>query len=127
MKIAIHLRKNAIFMHPFLMEAYMKATCAAILTGCFFLLHGCSPTPSAPAAGGGDSLSRSVPATPGGQPVFLQGEETATKGEITLTADESLRPWVEAQVALFEHNYPRAKLNVVYLPGEEAIARMLAS
>jgi phosphate transport system substrate-binding protein len=40
--------------------------------------------------------------------------DTATSGTITIAADESLRPIVEAEVDVFESIYPAAHLNVVY-------------
>jgi phosphate transport system substrate-binding protein len=40
--------------------------------------------------------------------------DTATSGTITVAADESLRPIVEAEIEVFESIYPDAHLNVVY-------------
>ncbi|MES2558946.1 MAG: substrate-binding domain-containing protein [Bacteroidota bacterium] len=40
--------------------------------------------------------------------------DTATSGTITIAADESLRPIVEAEVEVFESLYPAAHLNVIY-------------
>lgn len=40
--------------------------------------------------------------------------DTATSGTITIAADESLKPIVDAEIAVFESIYPNAHLNVVY-------------
>ncbi len=40
--------------------------------------------------------------------------DTATSGTITVAADESLRPIVEAEVEVFQSIYPDAHLNIVY-------------
>jgi phosphate transport system substrate-binding protein len=40
--------------------------------------------------------------------------DTATSGTITIAADESLKPIVDAEVAVFESIYPNAHLNIVY-------------
>jgi phosphate transport system substrate-binding protein len=40
--------------------------------------------------------------------------DTATSGTITIAADESLKPIVDAEIAVFESIYPKAHLRVVY-------------
>ncbi|MES2779459.1 MAG: substrate-binding domain-containing protein [Bacteroidota bacterium] len=40
--------------------------------------------------------------------------DTATSGTITIAADESLRPIVEAEIEVFESIYPAAHFNVIY-------------
>lgn len=50
--------------------------------------------------------------------------DTATSGTITVAADESLRPIVEAEVEVFESIYKDAHLNVVYTNEYDAM-RML--
>jgi phosphate transport system substrate-binding protein len=52
--------------------------------------------------------------------------DTATRGEITVAVDESLRPIMEAQKAVFESIYPDAKLNMVFTNEYDAIS-MLAT
>jgi phosphate transport system substrate-binding protein len=52
--------------------------------------------------------------------------DTATRGEITVAVDESLRPIMEAQKAVFESIYPEAKLNMVFTNEYDAI-NMLAT
>lgn len=47
--------------------------------------------------------------------------DTATRGEITVAVDESLRPIMEAQKAVFENIYPEAKLNMVFTNEYDAI------
>lgn len=47
--------------------------------------------------------------------------DTATSGTITVAADESLRPIVEAEEAVFESIYPNAHLNIVYTNEYDAI------
>lgn len=43
-----------------------------------------------------------------------KNSDTATSGTITIAADESLRPIVEAEIEVFESIYPAAHLNVIY-------------
>lgn len=43
-----------------------------------------------------------------------KNSDTATSGTITVAADESLRPIVEAEVDVFQSIYPNAHLNVIY-------------
>ncbi len=50
-----------------------------------------------------------------------QNSDTATSGTITVAADESLKPIVEAQQAVFESIYPDAHLNIVYTNEYDAI------
>jgi phosphate transport system substrate-binding protein len=45
--------------------------------------------------------------------------DTPTTGEITIAADESLRPLVEGEVDTFNGLYPRAKINVLYMAEAE--------
>ncbi len=52
--------------------------------------------------------------------------DTATSGTITVAADESLRPIVEAEVDVYESLYPNAHLNVVYTNEYDAM-QMLAN
>jgi phosphate transport system substrate-binding protein len=52
--------------------------------------------------------------------------DKATRGEITVAVDESLRPIMEAQKAVFESIYPEAKLNMVFTNEYDAI-NMLAT
>lgn len=48
-------------------------------------------------------------------------KDSPTMGEISIVADETLRPIVEAEEDIFEHTYPSAKINVKYLPGNQAM------
>lgn len=52
--------------------------------------------------------------------------DTATSGTITVAADESLRPIIEAEIEVFESIYPDAHLNVVYTNEHDAM-QMLAN
>jgi phosphate transport system substrate-binding protein len=53
--------------------------------------------------------------------------ESATSGEIYITVDETFKLIMEEEIALFHHWYPNTKVNALYLPGEEAIRRMMSS
>jgi phosphate transport system substrate-binding protein len=51
--------------------------------------------------------------------------DTATSGTITVAADESLRPIVEAEVEVFESIYKDAHLNVVYTNEHDAMQMLV--
>src|SRR5687767_8961982 len=51
--------------------------------------------------------------------------DTPTTGAITIVADESLQPIVEAEVATFNALHPKANITAIYLPEAEAINLML--
>jgi phosphate transport system substrate-binding protein len=51
--------------------------------------------------------------------------DTPTTGAITIVADESLQPIVEAEVATFNALHPKANIKAIYLPEAEAINLML--
>lgn len=51
--------------------------------------------------------------------------DTPTTGKITIVADESLRPIVEAEVETFNALHKNANIDVIYLPEAEAITAML--
>lgn len=57
----------------------------------------------------------------------IPADEDATSGSISIAVDESLKPIIDAEIATFEFLYEGAKINAIYLPGEEAIAAMLSS
>jgi phosphate transport system substrate-binding protein len=42
--------------------------------------------------------------------------DTRIKGTINISADESFKPVIEAQVQVYEADYPDVKLNVHYKP-----------
>lgn len=50
---------------------------------------------------------------------------TPTSGTIKVSADESLKPLIDAEIAAFEGNYKNAHVNVVYTSEGEAIEMML--
>ncbi|MDX1906206.1 MAG: substrate-binding domain-containing protein [Bacteroidia bacterium] len=54
-------------------------------------------------------------------------DESATNGHIRILADEALQPIVAAEVDNFQAVYPEAHLEVVYLPGEAAVQRLIDS
>ena len=54
------------------------------------------------------------------------GGESPFRGEQKIAVDVSLRPAVEQVIEMFSRTYPQARLNVFYLPQEEAIAGLLA-
>lgn len=51
--------------------------------------------------------------------------DTPTTGSITIVADESLRPIVEAEVATFNALHTKANITAIYLPEADAINVML--
>ncbi len=51
----------------------------------------------------------------------IKHNDTSTSGSITVSVDESLKPIIEAQKAVFEALYPDAKLNIVYTNEYDAI------
>jgi phosphate transport system substrate-binding protein len=51
--------------------------------------------------------------------------DTPTTGKITIVADESLKPIVEAEVETFNALHKDAHISVIYLPEAEAISAML--
>jgi len=48
-----------------------------------------------------------------------------TSGEITISCDESLKPIVEAEIAVFQMQHPNAKVNAIYTSEFDAIQLML--
>lgn len=52
-------------------------------------------------------------------------EQTSTIGTAIISVDETLKPIIEAQIAVFEALYPNTKLFPRYYPGEQAIREML--
>ncbi len=53
--------------------------------------------------------------------------ESSTSGEIYIAVDENFRPVIDSEINVFHHLYPKAKIHPVYLPGEDAIKRMIGS
>ncbi len=51
--------------------------------------------------------------------------DTTTSGSITITADEALRPLLDAEVSAFENLYQNAKVKVIYSSEQDAIDAML--
>src|SRR5688572_20480971 len=51
--------------------------------------------------------------------------DTPTTGSITIVADESLQPIVEAEIATFNALHTKANIKAIYLPEAEAINSML--
>ncbi len=54
-------------------------------------------------------------------------KENAIRGEIYIAVDESVKPLVEAEINNFMAIHPEAVIHPIYLPGEEAVARMIES
>lgn len=52
-------------------------------------------------------------------------QDLPNEGEITIAADESLQPIVEAEIMAYNAHYPKAKLNVVYVPEQRAMSLMM--
>jgi len=51
--------------------------------------------------------------------------DTTTSGEVTISADESLKPLIDSELATFMHTYSGTKIHVKYKAGEDAINYML--
>lgn len=51
-------------------------------------------------------------------------DDTATSGSITIAADESLQPIVEAEIEVFQSIYPEANIRVIYTNEYDAIDLM---
>ena len=47
--------------------------------------------------------------------------DTPIKGTINISADESFKPVIEAQVQVYEADYPDVKLNVHYKPEADCL------
>lgn len=54
-----------------------------------------------------------------------QSLDTPTSGSITVAADESLRPLIDAEIAAFEGIYTKADINVIYTSERKAIENLL--
>jgi phosphate transport system substrate-binding protein len=52
-------------------------------------------------------------------------EDTPTSGTISITADETFKPIIEAEVTAFENIYKNAKINASYKPEGKAVADLL--
>ena len=48
--------------------------------------------------------------------------DTPTSGEISISVDETLQPIAEAQVDIFQHQYPNAKVNIRYRSEGECVS-----
>lgn len=53
--------------------------------------------------------------------IYDKDNDTLTTGAINVSADETLKPLVDAEQAVFHHNYPYAKLTICYKPEAEVI------
>ncbi|MEM9985520.1 MAG: substrate-binding domain-containing protein, partial [Bacteroidota bacterium] len=53
--------------------------------------------------------------------------ENSIRGEIFITVDESLQPIIDTEIFSFMAVHPEATIHPIYLPGEEAVARMMQS
>ncbi len=53
--------------------------------------------------------------------------ESAISGEIYITVDETFKLIMEEEIDVYKHLYPDAIIHPLYLPGEEAIRRMMSS
>jgi phosphate transport system substrate-binding protein len=51
--------------------------------------------------------------------------DTRTRGRINVSADESFKPIIDAQVQVFESNFPETKINVTYKPEAECLKDLL--
>jgi phosphate transport system substrate-binding protein len=53
-------------------------------------------------------------------------QDLPNEGEILIVADESLQPIVDAEIMAYNAHYPKAKLNVKYVPEQKAMAMMMS-
>lgn len=53
-------------------------------------------------------------------------QDLPNAGEIIIAADESLQPIVDAEIMSYNAHYPKAKLHVVYVPEQKAMALMMS-
>src|SRR6185295_6476280 len=51
--------------------------------------------------------------------------DTRTRGRINVSADESFKPIIDAQVQVFESNFQGTKINVTYKPEAECLKDLL--
>jgi phosphate transport system substrate-binding protein len=51
--------------------------------------------------------------------------DTRTRGRINVSADESFKPIIDAQVQVFESNFPGTKINVTYKPEADCLKDLL--
>lgn len=110
----------------------IKCTSYGVILACWWILAGCTPGAAGGEAdgqisAGPDSVGILDYVSSGRLDKAIPAVETATSGSITIAVDESLRPVVEAEIEAFQFLYPEARIEARYLPGEEAIALMLAS
>ena len=52
-------------------------------------------------------------------------QDLPNAGEITIAADESLQPIVDAEIMAYNAHYPKAKINVIYVPEQKAMRLMM--
>ena len=57
--------------------------------------------------------------------IYDKDNDTLTTGAINVSVDETLKPLVDAEQAVFHHNYPYAKLTISYKPEAEVIKDFL--
>ena len=50
--------------------------------------------------------------------------DTPTSGEINIDVDETLQPIADAQVDVFQHQYPNAKINIRYRSEAECVKEL---
>lgn len=95
--------------------------CKVLFISGILILGSCSDSAS-PESDTNREKKESVPPSPS-EP----RDENVTQGEIYITVDESLRPVIEAEIRNFMSIHPNAIIHPQYLPGEEAVARMMES
>lgn len=61
----------------------------------------------------------------GGTENKVQEVDTSSSGSITISCDESLKPIIEAEEAVFEQLYPKADLNIIYTSEVDAMKMVL--
>ena len=52
-------------------------------------------------------------------------QDLPNDGDIVIAADESLQPIIDAEIMAYNAHYPKAKLNVIYVPEQKAMAMMM--
>lgn len=72
-----------------------------------------------------DSQGNQTAQPTGKKNYFPPASETTIDGEIHISADETFQPIIRNLVDTYESTYPKARINVHYMSGEEAIQAML--
>lgn len=81
-----------------------------------------TPTPQTKTA---PEVKDSTAFSPSKRSSALDAAESRSQGDIYIAVDETFRPVVNTMVQVYETTYPKAKIHVRYMPGEQAINAMV--